>query len=89
MDVEKVISNIKMIECPADKLKENITAACKVPGMDGDPVVIIDRNEKMDKIGLQAYNVHIISGEAPEIITMVREGSDGYVATVEEAFIRY
>ncbi len=89
MDVEKIISNIKMIECPVDELKENITSACKVPGMDGDPVVVIDRNEKMDTIGLQAYSVHIMNGEAPQIITMVREGSEGYVATVEEAFIRY
>jgi hypothetical protein len=89
MDAEKIISNIKMIECPVDELKENITSACKVPGMDGNPVVVIDRNEKMDTIGLQAYSVHIMNGEAPQIITMVREGSEGYVATVEEAFIRY
>ncbi|MCM0647797.1 hypothetical protein NBE98_05325 [Clostridium swellfunianum] len=89
MDVEKVIGNIKMIDCPVDKLKENITAACKVPGMAGEPVVVVDRNEKMDKVGLQAYNVHIMNGEAPKIVAMVREGSDGYVSTVEDAFLEY
>jgi hypothetical protein len=89
MDVEKIISNMKMIECPNDKLKENITAACKVPGMDGIPVVIIDRNETRDRDELMAYSVHIMNGQAPEIIAMVREGSEGYVDTVEDAFIRY
>ena len=89
MDVEKILSNIKMIDCPVDKLKENITAACKVPGMDGSPVVIIDRIEKMDRVGAQAYAVHIMNGEAPKIVAMVREGSEGYVATVEDAFLEY
>lgn len=89
MDVEKIVSNLKMIECPNDKLNENIKAACKVPGMDGNPVVIIDRNEYRDTEELMAYNIHIMNGEAPKIVAMVREGSDGYVDIVEDAFLEY
>jgi hypothetical protein len=89
MDVEKIISNIKLVDCPPDKLQERIKDACKVPGMEGDPVVIMDRNERRDREELIAYDVHIMNGTAPKIIAMVREGRDGYVATVEDAFIEY
>ena len=89
MDVEKIITNIKMVDCPPDKLQEKIKDACKVPGMDGNPVVIMDRNEKLDRADLMAYDVHIMNGTAPKIVAMVREGSEGYVATVEDAFLEY
>lgn len=89
MDVEKIIINIKMVDCPTDRLQEKIKDACKVPGMDGDPVIIMDRNENMDRADLIAYNIHIMNGTAPKIVAMVRERSEGYVATVEDAFLEY
>jgi hypothetical protein len=89
MDIEKVIYNIKHVDCPPDELQEKIKDACKVPGIDGNPVVIMDRNEKLDKANLMAYDIHIMNGEAPKIVAMVKEGQDGYVATVEDAFLEY
>lgn len=86
MDIQKVITNIKAVDCPVDTLEERVRDACKVPGLDGDPVVIMDRNEHLDKGELKAYNVHIVNGDAPRIVAMVREGIDGYVTTVEDAY---
>lgn len=86
MDVNKIITNIKSVDCPQDKLEERIKDACKVPGMDGDPVVIMDRNESLDREDLKAYNVHIINEDAQNIVAMVREGYDGYVSTVMDAY---
>ncbi len=49
----------------------------------------MDRNEKLDKSDLEAYEIHIMNETIPKIVAMVREGSDGYVATVEDAFLEY
>lgn len=86
MDVDRIITNIKTVDCPPDKLQEKIRDACKVPGLDGDPVVVMDRNEYLDKENLKAYNIHIINGDTPRIVAMVREGQDGYVSTVTDAY---
>lgn len=86
MDVEKILENIKTVDCPVDSLTERIEEACNVPGMDGKPAVIVDRNEHLDKGELKAYNVHIVNEDVPRIVAMVREGQDGYVATVMDAY---
>lgn len=86
MDIERVIDNIKAVDCPPDELWNKIKEACKVPGVDGEPAVIVDRNEYLDKEDLKAYNVHIVGEDAPRIVAMVREGYDGYVTTVMEAY---
>lgn len=89
MDLEKVLTNIKAIDCPVDFLQERIKDACRVPGIEGKPVVVMDRNEIMDKENLKAYDIHIINANSPKIVAMVREGEDGYVSTVIDAFTLY
>lgn len=86
MDLNKLISNIKTVDCPPDKLQERIKDACRVPGIDGNPVVVMDRNENLDKEDLKAYKIHIINSDAPGIVAMVHEGIDGYVSTVVDAY---
>ncbi len=86
MKIDRVISNIKTVDCPPDKLQERIQDACRVPGIGGEPAVVVDRNENLDKEDLKAYNVHIVNTDAPPIVAMVKEGYDGYVATVTDAY---
>lgn len=86
MDVERVLRNIKTVDCPVDSLEEKIRDACRVPGMEEDSAVVVDRNEHLDKGELKAYNVHIVNEDAPRIVAMVREGNDGYVSTVMDAY---
>jgi hypothetical protein len=89
MDLEKVLSNLKAVDCPVDLLQERIKDACRVPGLEENPVVVMDRNENMDKENLKAYDIHIINVDSPKVIALIREGEDGYVATVMDAFILY
>ncbi|ERI94594.1 hypothetical protein HMPREF1982_00903 [Clostridiales bacterium oral taxon 876 str. F0540] len=86
LNPDKIIENIKTVDCPPDRLQEKISDACKVPGIDGNPVVIMDRNENLDREDLKAYSIHIINADVPNIVAMVREGYDGYVNTVTDAY---
>lgn len=89
MDLNRVLTNIKAIDCPVDALQDRIRDACKVPGIDGAAVVVVDRNEPLDRGELKAYDIHIMNENAPKITAMVREGQDGYVSTVTDAFTLY
>jgi hypothetical protein len=86
MNVDRILTNLKTIDCPPDSLRDKIKDACAVPGIGGDPAVVVDREESMDRGDLQAYNIHIINTDTPSIVAMVREGYDGYVTTVIDAF---
>jgi hypothetical protein len=86
MKVDKLLDNLKSIDCPVDKLNERIVDACKVPGIGGNPSVAVDRLEDMDNERAKAYNIHINNSGAPDIVAMVREGEDGYVSTVIDAY---
>ena len=86
MKVDRLLDNIKAIDCPVDKLNERIVDACKVPGIGGNPSVAVKRTEDMDRERLKAYNIHINNTSTPDIVAMVREGEDGYVSTVVDAY---
>jgi hypothetical protein len=85
-NVDRIIANIKTVDCPPDKLQERVADACKVPGIGGNPAVIMDRAEDLDREDLKAYSIHIVNADTPGIVAMVHEGIDGYVSTVVDAY---
>jgi hypothetical protein len=86
MIVDRIIDNIKSIECPVDMINNRLADACKVPGIGGNPAVAVERLEDKDGEDTIAYSVHINNTNTPDIVAMVRNGQDGYVSTVIDAY---
>ncbi|MCT8976708.1 hypothetical protein N4T77_08865 [Clostridium sp. CX1] len=85
--IENVLEVIKEIDCKDDELYNKIRSAYEGYEYDGKTEVVIERKEKYDESDLKAYSAHIDAKDAPEIIAVIREGADGYVATVMNAYI--
>lgn len=86
--IENVLEVIKEIDCKDDELYKKIREAYEGYEYEGKTDVVIERKQKYDVLDYKAYSSHIDAKSAPEIITVVREGADGYVATVMNAYIR-
>lgn len=85
--IEDVLEVVREIDCKDDELYIKIRAAYEGYEYEGRSDVVIERKEKYDELGFKAYSTHIDAKNAPKIITVVREGVDGYVATVVDAYI--
>ncbi len=86
--IENVLEVIKEIDCMDDELYEKIRGAYQGYEYNGKADVVIERMERYDEQDFRAYSAHVDAKNAPEIIAVVREGADGYVATVMNAYIR-
>lgn len=84
--LRNVLETIKEIECPVDQFESKVLEAFR--DYTGETSgVAMERDNSRDSQELKAYALHSGSQSIPQITIMVREGSEHYVACVEDAFL--
>lgn len=86
--LQNVLDTIKEIECPVDQWESKAKEAYREYANDDEYEITIDRVENLDAMGAKAYTLHSNEPEHEEIVILVSEGSEGYVANIEDAYIR-
>lgn len=86
-DIRRVLENIKIIDCQADKLENEIANAYNDYDYYSDGKIEVRRSEELDRDGLKAYSAHLDKPGEPKVLMLVNEGLDHYVAKVEDAYI--
>lgn len=86
--IDNVMDTIREIECPVDMWENKVIDAYKEYANDDAYEVSIDRLEKYDSFGAKAYCVHCNDPEHEDVVVLVSEGSEGYVANIEDVFVK-
>jgi hypothetical protein len=84
--LDNILETLKEIECPVDKLEEKVIGAYKEISNEANDIRM-ERVNTLDGEGLAAYSVHSDDAESPSITILVKEGSEHYVASVEDAYV--
>lgn len=82
--INQVIDRIKILECPTGELENRVKGVFENYGIADSKEVKVNRHEKLDTAGAQAYLVELPK-EAP-IIVLAEAGYDDYVAKVVDAY---
>lgn len=86
--LQYVLDTIKEIECPIDQWENKAIEAYKEYANDDEYEISIDRAETLDSTGTRAYRLYSNEPEHKEIVILVSEGSEGYVANIEDVYVR-
>lgn len=79
--LKDAIERIKILQCPTGDVENRVTGILEDYGVANKKEIIVNRNEELDSIGAQAYNVQI-GGNKESIVVLARSGKDDYVAEV-------
>jgi hypothetical protein len=86
--LQNVIDTIREIECPVDQWTGKVIEAYKEYAGDDEYEIVVERSQDHDSKGSMAYSVNSNYADHEELIVLVTEGADGYVATVEDVYIK-
>lgn len=86
--INDVVDTIKDIECAVDQWQNKVIEAYKEYADDDEYEIAIERDESLDCDEIKAYTVKSSYSGHDEIVVLVSEGSEGYVANVEDAYVR-
>ncbi len=85
MDNE-ITGRIIGIECPTDKVTDRVIGVLEEYDMEGQYQVTSRPDEDYEETRLRYYRAYSENGGRPDIVMVVKEGKDGYVAKVVDAY---
>lgn len=80
------IRRIIGIECPVDKVAERVISVLEEYDLGGQYQITSRLDEDYDETRLRYYNVFSETGDKPDLHMVVKEGIDGYVAKIVDAY---
>ena len=80
--VRRIIGN----ECPADEVTERVIGVLEEYNLDGQYQITSRSDEDYDETGLKYYRAFSEKGDNPDLIMVVKEGMDGYVAKIVDVY---
>ncbi|HYE82943.1 MAG TPA: hypothetical protein VEG39_12365 [Clostridia bacterium] len=80
--VKKIIG----IECPTDKVADRVINVLEEYDLDGQYQITSRIDDDYDETRLKYYRAYSETGDKPDLIMVVKEGMDDYVAKVVDAY---
>lgn len=84
-NLQEAIERIKILECPTGEVENRVAEILEGYGVADTDQIRINRNESLDKDGLEAYNINI-SGSNHSMVILAKSGLDDYVAKVVDVY---
>jgi hypothetical protein len=75
------------IECPTDKVTDRVIGVLEEYDLEGQYQITSRIDEDYEETRLKYYRAYSETGNRPDLIMVVKEGMDGYVAKVVDAYI--
>lgn len=85
--VDDVLERIRIIECPTGTVEDKVAGILEDYGFGPKSQIIVNRDEKLDKDGAQAYMAKAPYLETSPIVILAKSGREDYVAKVVDAYI--
>lgn len=82
----EIAGRIIGIECPTDKVTDRVIGVLEEYDMEGQYQVTSRPDEDYEETRLRYYRAYSENGSRPDIVMVVKEGKDGYVAKVVDAY---
>lgn len=74
------------IECPTDKVADRVIGVLEEYDMEGQYQITSHPDEDYEETRLKYYRAYSETGDRPDLVMVVKEGKDGYVAKVVDAY---
>lgn len=81
-----LIKRIVGIECPTDKVTDRVINVLEEHNLGGQYQITSRTDEDYDETRLRYYKAFSETGDNPDLMMVVKEGIDGYVAKIVEAY---
>lgn len=75
------------IECPADEVTDRVIGVLEEYNMDGQYQITSRADEDYDETRLKYYRAFSENDDNPDLIMVVKEGIDGYVSKIVDAYV--
>ncbi|MGE5677267.1 MAG: hypothetical protein ACM3ZR_04335 [Pseudomonadota bacterium] len=74
------------MECPTDKVTDRVIGVLEEYDLEGQYQITSRTDDDYDETRLKYYRAYSETGNRPDLIMVVKEGKDGYVAKVVDAY---
>lgn len=81
-----LVKRIIGIECPTDTVTDRVINVLEEYNMGGQYQITSRTDEDFNETRLRYYKAFSESGDNPDLIMVVKEGMDGYVAKIIDAY---
>ncbi|MGE5632952.1 MAG: hypothetical protein ACM3TR_17935 [Caulobacteraceae bacterium] len=82
-----MLKRIIGIECPTDNVTDRLINVLEEYNPGGEYQITAETDNDYEETRLKFYKAYSESGENPDIVAVVKEGKDDYVAKIVDAFI--
>lgn len=86
-NLEDAMARIRTLECPTGDLEHRVTGILENYEIANGNEIIIDREEGLDRTGIEAYRTNIQGSNGESIVILAKSGEDDYVAKVVDVYI--
>lgn len=88
MDINKdVLKRIIGIECPTGNVTDRVINVLEEYNLGGEYQIMSEADDDFDETRLRFYKAFSETADNPDFVMVVKEGKDGYVAKVVDAFV--
>lgn len=81
-----MLKKIIGIECPADKVADRVINVLEEYNLGGQYQITSEADEDFDETRLRIYKAYSENADNPDLVMVVKEGKDGYVAKIVDAY---
>lgn len=81
-----IVKRIIGIECPTDKVTDRVIGVLEEYDQEGQYQITSRTDEDYEETRLKYYRAYSETGGRPDLVMVVKEGKDGYVAKVVDAY---
>lgn len=81
-----LVKRIIGIECPTDKVTDRVVSVLEEYNLGGEYQITSRTDEDYDETRLKYYRAFSETGDNPDLIMVVKEGKDDYVAKIVDAY---
>jgi hypothetical protein len=74
------------MECPTDKVTDRVIGVLEEYDLEGQYQITSRTDDDYDETRLKYYRAYSETGDRPDLVMVVKEGKDGYVAKVVDAY---
>jgi hypothetical protein len=82
----EMLKRIIGIECPTDKVTDRVIDVLEDYHLGGEYQITSETDNDYDQTRLKFYKAYSESGDNPDLVMVVKEGKDGYVAKIVDAY---
>lgn len=83
----EITKKIIGIECPTDNVTDRVIGVLEEYDVEGQYQITSRFDEDYEETRLKYYRAYSESGDRPDLVMVVKEGLDGYVAKVVDAYV--